>query len=71
MTANSAEAVQPDEAILQRIRSEYCEMPGLSLTTSQAQRLWSLRREECEALLEELVIHRFLRQTHGGAFIKD
>jgi hypothetical protein len=35
-------------------------MPGLAVT-SQAQRLWGLSPDECEALLERLVAHQFLR----------
>jgi hypothetical protein len=62
--------IATSEATLHRIRSEYFEMPGLSLTLSQAQRLWGLSREECEEHLEQLVLRRFLRQTHRGAFIR-
>lgn len=63
--------IATNETILHRIRSEYLEMPGLSLTLSQAQRLWGLSREECETLLKQLVLRGFLRQTHRGAFVRD
>ena len=43
-------------------------MPGLRLTTAQAQRLWGLDRESCEALLGALVDARFLCKTREGAF---
>jgi hypothetical protein len=66
----STRSAVTSETILHRIRSEYFEMPGLSLTTFQAQRLWGLTREECEILLEQLVLRRFLRQTRRGAFVK-
>ena len=69
MTAKPPGAVDAGKAILQRIRSEYFEMPGLSLTPSQAQRLWGLSREECEILLEQLAVHGFLRRTRLGAFV--
>ena len=59
------------EAILHRIRSEYLEMPGLSLTLLQAQRLWRLSREHCDILLEQLVLRRFLRQTDRGTFVRE
>lgn len=58
------------DQILHRIRSEYFEMPGLSLTQAQAQRLCGLSREDCEIVLAQLVLRRFLRQTDGGAFIR-
>ena len=45
-------------------------MPGLSVTVSQAGRLWGLSREECETHLEVLVVSRFLRQTARGAFVR-
>ena len=58
-----------DDALL-RIRGEYPEMPGLRLTTQQAQRLWNLDRARCEALLNALVDARFLRRTADGAFVR-
>ena len=58
------------DATLRRIQSEYYEMPGLSLTASEAQRLWGLSREECEAILNELIGQRFLRRTRAGAFVR-
>ena len=36
---------------LRRVKGEYLEMPGLRLTPAQAQRLWGLDRESCQALL--------------------
>jgi hypothetical protein len=61
-------AVHPDE-ILQRIRGEYLEMPGLRLTPAQAQRLWGLERGKCETLMCELVNLKFLSKTHDGAYV--
>jgi hypothetical protein len=58
------------EDVLQRIQGEYLEMPGLRLTTAQAQRLWGLDRDVCEALLGALVDTRFLCRTRDGAFIR-
>lgn len=58
------------DEVLQRIKGEYVEMPGLRLTTAQAQRLWGLDRDECSALLAALVDARFLSQTREGAFIR-
>jgi hypothetical protein len=53
---------------LRRVKGEYLEMPGLRLTPAQAQRLWGLDRESCEALLGALVDARFLCKTPDGAF---
>ena len=53
-----------------RIRAEYCEMPGLKLTPRQAQRLWGLDRESCDALLSDLISEGFLSRTRDGAFVR-
>ncbi len=58
------------EVVLQRIQGEYLEMPGLRLTTAQAQRLWGLDRDVCEALLAALVDSKFLCRTRDGAFVR-
>jgi len=56
--------------VLRRIQGEFLEMPGLRLTTSQAQRLWGLDREVCETVLQLLVSEKFLQQTRDGAFVR-
>jgi len=56
--------------VLQRIQGEFVEMPGLRLTPAQAQRLWGLERDVCDAMLEALVDAKFLAQTRDGAFIR-
>jgi hypothetical protein len=58
-----------DDALV-RIRGEYLEMPGLRLTTRQAQRLWHLDGARCEVLLNALVDAHFLWRTADGAFIR-
>jgi hypothetical protein len=59
-----------DPDVLQRIRAEYLEMPGLKLTAAQAQRLWNLNRTTCEGLLGRLVDAKFLHRTRDGAFVR-
>jgi hypothetical protein len=55
-----------DERLLQRVYSEFLEMPGMRLTCQQAQRLWGLDSGTCLELLEFLVEARFLcRPDHG------
>jgi hypothetical protein len=56
--------------LLQRVRCEFLEMPGLRLTESQAGRLWGLDREVCSAMLTSLVASRFLCRTAAGAFMR-
>jgi hypothetical protein len=58
------------DEVLQRIQGEYVEMPGLRLTPAQAQRLWGLERDVCDALLGALVDAKFLAQTRDGAFVR-
>ena len=40
--------------LLQRVEGEHREMPGLSLTVSQAERLWGLDRSTCAFVLTTL-----------------
>jgi hypothetical protein len=53
---------------LQRVRSEYLELPGLRLTVAQAARLWTLDRATCACLLDALVYARFLVLTADGLY---
>src|SRR5256885_11332701 len=57
--------------VVQRIRGEFLEMPGLRLTPEQAQRLWRLDETSCEAVLGALVDARFLARTRDGAFVRE
>jgi hypothetical protein len=54
-------------AIVERIRSEFLEMPGLQLTMPQAARLWGLDISACEQVVDVLVQSAFLRRTGSGA----
>lgn len=54
--------------ILNRVRSEFREMPGLRLRLEQAQRLWNLDRPSCEELLAALVEAKFLRKHADNAY---
>ena len=56
--------------VLRRVQGEYIEMPGLRLTTAQAQRLWGLDRAACDTLLGALVDAKFLFRTRDGAFVR-
>jgi hypothetical protein len=66
----STDTISSDGEILRRIKGEFLEMPGMRLTLGQAQRLWGLHRESCDALLEALVRQRFFVRTRDGAFAR-
>ncbi len=52
--------------LVERIRLEYDEMPGLSLTLGQAARFWQLDQETCRLALECLVRDGFLACGRRG-----
>ena len=52
--------------LAQRARAEFREMPGMSLTTAQAARLWQLSPDTAEVLLAELVEAGFLVRREDG-----
>jgi hypothetical protein len=54
--------------ILQRIRAEYLEMPGLSLRPEQVQRLCGVDSAACQSVLEALVESGFLSKRSDGAY---
>ena len=54
------------EHIVDRVREEFKEMPGLRLTPAQATRLWGLEQEMCRAVIDALVATAFLRWTPAG-----
>jgi hypothetical protein len=53
-------SMSPNINLLNRVRSEFIEMPGLRLRIDQAQRLWNLDRALCESVLRTLVDAKFL-----------
>jgi hypothetical protein len=60
--------MSPSALLLQRVRSEFIEMPGLRLRVEQAQRLWSLDRASCELLLNSLAEAKFLTRYSDEAY---
>lgn len=54
--------------LLQRIRSEFAEMPGLRLTREQAIRLWSMPADACDRIFAELEQAGYLRRLSDGAY---
>jgi hypothetical protein len=76
--APPAVALRPDRrgspewrlTLIRRVRREYFEMPGMHLTLNQACRLFGLRVDVCERILQDLVGEEFLRIAHDGSFCR-
>ena len=64
MTTNAP----PLAELLQRVREQYQEMPGLKLTKPQAMRLFGVAPSVCAAMLRALVMENFLSRTGNGLF---
>lgn len=60
----------PCDAIVNRLRAEYLEMPGLRLTLAQAQRFCGVDRALCERTLNELVDMKFLCIKPDGTYAR-
>lgn len=50
-------------AVVDRVRAEFVEMPGMQLTLAQATRLWNLGPDDCRSVIDALVDSGFLRWT--------
>ena len=53
-----------------RVRAEFEEMPGLTLTVRQASRLFGLEHDVCHVIVERLIESEFLRRTQNGAITR-
>ena len=53
---------------LMAIQMEYVEMPGLTLTLPQVERLWNLPIDLCQAAIAVLVTTGFLAIAPDGSF---
>lgn len=61
--------MEQDIELLQRIVTDYREMPGLSVTELQGVRLWGVDADRCRALLQALVARGVLRRTTSGHYV--
>lgn len=61
-------AANPTELDALRLRNEFLEMPGLTISVPQVARLLGLRSEHAAAILETLASERFLTQTPTGSY---
>jgi hypothetical protein len=56
--------------VVDRLRAEYLEMPGLRLTQEQIQTLCGLERTICTAVLDALVKEQFLSANPDGSYAR-
>jgi hypothetical protein len=61
---------QTVRTLMTQVRAEYAEMPGLSVTLSQAQRLWAVDHATCQEVFSRLVARGLLRMTPKGRFVR-
>jgi hypothetical protein len=54
------------DAVANRVRAEFVEMPGLTLTVRQASRLFGLDQDVCREVVNRLVGAEFLRWAGAG-----
>ena len=57
-------------AVVDRVRGELVEMPGLELTLPQAVRLWTLGTDDCRYVIDALVDAGFLKWTPRRTIIR-
>ena len=65
---STASLVHVDDVpqLVKRVRGEYLEMPGLTLTVAEAQRLWGMDATQCNRVLAALVDAGFLQSSARG-----
>jgi hypothetical protein len=57
-------------AVVDRVRGEFVEMPGLELTLAQAVRLWTLGTDDCRYVIDALVDVGFLKWTPRRTIVR-
>jgi hypothetical protein len=68
--ARRREIEMHSRAVVDRVRGEFMEMPGLQLTMPQAARLWGMEPAACQAVIDALVESSFLRWTPAGTIVR-
>jgi predicted RNA binding protein YcfA (HicA-like mRNA interferase family) len=61
--------VHERQVVIERVRAEYREMPGLCLSLAQGARLLGLDRPICTDVFRALVREGFLRETPRGSYV--
>ena len=67
---SAAMNMPPYEQVLERIRAEYLEMPGMRLKLEQVQRLCGVERSLCQVVLDSLVEAKFLCVKSDGCYAR-
>jgi hypothetical protein len=67
---SAAMNISPYEQVLERIRAEYLEMPGMRLRLEQVQRLCGIERSMCKVALDSLVDAKFLCVKSDGCYAR-
>ena len=57
-------------AVVDRVRTEFEEMPGLELTLPRAVRLWTLGMDDCRYVIDALVDVGFLNWTPRRTIVR-
>jgi len=60
----------PHLQVLERIRAEYLEMPGMRLKVEQVQRLFGVDASACRTVLDALVEGKFLYANPDGTYVR-
>ena len=61
-------ATDPTDLDALRLRHEFLEMPGLTISVPQVARMLGLRSEHAAAILDTLARVKFLTQTPTGSY---
>ena len=59
-----------DHRVLERLRAEYLEMPGMKLRREQVQRLCGIEQTMCILVLDALVKTGFLCLKSDGTYVR-
>lgn len=57
-------------AVVDRVRAEFIEMPGLEVTLPQAVRLWTIGMDDCRFVIDALVDAGFLKWTARRTIVR-
>lgn len=63
-------ALPTGDQVLQRVRAEYLEMPGMRLRIDQVQRLCGVDASVCKLVLDSLVAMKFLSVNADGTYVR-
>ena len=69
-TLEHTDPIEGMRQLARLVRAEYVEMPGLSVTLPQAQRLWRVDEQTCRGVLDALVARGILRRTDKGCYVR-